>query len=94
MSDDGHAAPAVLNAVPGLDPSGNRSGAYVDVYDSRHPADILYVTADMWAAFSAAIKAGRFDHLVPDELKPPAGDDGDAATSPRSTPPAGPGQGG
>jgi hypothetical protein len=24
------------------------------------------------------------------ELKPPAGDDGDAATSPRSTPPAGP----
>ena len=63
-------APAVLNAVPGLDPGGRRSGAYVDVYDSRHPADILYVTADMWAAFAAEIKAGKYDPLVPEELKP------------------------
>jgi hypothetical protein len=62
-------APDSLRAAAGLDPSGHRSGAYVDVYDSRHPADILHVAADVFAAFVARTKAGRYDHLVPDELK-------------------------
>jgi hypothetical protein len=62
-----------LRAVAGLDASGRRTGAYVDVYDRRHPSDILHVPADEFAAFVARAKAGGFDHLVPDELKPPAG---------------------
>jgi hypothetical protein len=62
-------APAVLNAERGIDPSGQRTGAYVDVYDRRHPADILHVTADEFARFTARAKAGEFDHLVPDDLK-------------------------
>jgi hypothetical protein len=58
-----------LRAVAGLDPSGRRTGACVDVYDTRHPSDILHMAADEFAAFVARAKAGGFDHLVPDELK-------------------------
>lgn len=65
-------APAALRAVPGI---GARlcGVADVDVYDRRHPSDVLHVAADEFASFVARAKAGEFDHLVPDELKPPGG---------------------
>lgn len=47
--------------------------ADVDLFNIRHPADVLHVVADEFAVFVAKVKAGGFDHLVPDELKPPAG---------------------
>jgi len=61
-----------LHAVAGL---GARlcGTADVDLYDRRHPAEVLHVFADEFARFVARAKAGDFDHLVPDELKPPAG---------------------
>lgn len=61
-----------LRAVAGL---GARvcGRADVDLYDRRHPNDVLHVFADEFGRFVARAKAGDFDHLVPDVLKPPAG---------------------
>jgi hypothetical protein len=45
-------------------------GNSVDVFDTRHPYEVLHLEADEFAAFLAKARAGHFDHLVPTELKP------------------------
>ncbi len=36
----------------------------VDVRHTRYPDDVLHLTAAEWAEFTAAVKAGKFDHLA------------------------------
>ncbi|HEY2238859.1 MAG TPA: hypothetical protein VGI21_08715 [Streptosporangiaceae bacterium] len=38
--------------------------ADVDLSDGRHPADVLHVPADEFAAFVQRVKAGAYDHLA------------------------------
>lgn len=45
-------------------------GVSVDVFDSRRPELVLHVAADEFAAWAARVKAGAYDHLIPDELQP------------------------
>jgi hypothetical protein len=63
----------VLSAARGIEAKACGDDC-VDVFDTSHPYEVIHQPADHFAAFLAKAKAGHFDHLVPTEVKPPAGD--------------------
>jgi hypothetical protein len=61
-----------MAAVQGLDAQ-QCHRAYVDVFDTTHPADVLHFPADVFAAFIERAKAGKYDDLCPTAVELPGG---------------------
>lgn len=74
-----------LNAVRSLEARAC-DGDSVDVFNTRHPCEVLHSPADEFAAFIARAKAGYFDHLIPADLLTP----GRGPAGPRPGPPGPP----
>jgi hypothetical protein len=41
-----------------------REGSFIAIRNSQRPEDILRYTADEWAAFTAGLQNGDFNHLL------------------------------